>query len=224
MAATEPRAPAFELIGGRLCLDFVNTVAWGDGVYINERLNSYGDLVAWARVAGVLSEKEAHGLLRQAARRRKDALAVLEEAVSFRRGIRPLLSHAVRRRAPDPADLEVLNLVLSRGLAHPGVAATPAGFDWQWTGGGHDLAQMLWPVAWSAATLLTSDELRLVRECAGDACGWVFLDLSRNRTRRWCDMKGCGNRAKARRHYHRRKQRTGEEWPALPSGHLAKSG
>jgi predicted RNA-binding Zn ribbon-like protein len=65
---------------------------------------------------------------------------------------------------------------------------------------------MLWPVARSAADLLTSQEQSRVRECAASDCGWLFLDLSRNRSRRWCDMETCGNRTKARRHYARSKQ------------------
>ena len=63
---------------------------------------------------------------------------------------------------------------------------------------------MLWPVAWSAAELLAQGPLERIRECPGqDTCGWLFLDLSKNASRRWCDMRVCGNRAKARRHYER---------------------
>jgi len=69
------------------------------------------------------------------------------------------------------------------------------------------LAAPLWPVAWSAADLLTSGRVARVRACADRRCGWMFLDASRSRRRRWCSMEACGNRAKARRHY--RRQRTG---------------
>src|ERR671930_579256 len=63
---------------------------------------------------------------------------------------------------------------------------------------------VLAPVVWSAAELLTSGPLERVRECPGDdTCGWLFLDTSRNGSRRWCDMRTCGNRAKARRYYRR---------------------
>ena len=63
----------------------------------------------------------------------------------------------------------------------------------------------LWPVLRSAADLLTSDELRLLRECAAETCTWLFLDRSRNHSRRWCAMQVCGHRAKARRHYRRKR-------------------
>jgi predicted RNA-binding Zn ribbon-like protein len=75
-------------------------------------------------------------------------------------------------------------------------------WDWEDEGGSADL--MLWPIARSAADVLTSPrELARVRQCPGAGCGWVFLDETKNRSRRWCDMDVCGNRAKARRHYAR---------------------
>jgi len=56
---------------------------------------------------------------------------------------------------------------------------------------------------------LTSEELDRVRECADDrGCGYLFMDTSRNRSRKWCDMRGCGNRAKAQRHYRRTQAET----------------
>ena len=69
------------------------------------------------------------------------------------------------------------------------------------------LDRPLWPVLRSAAALLTSDDIARIRECAAERCAWLFIDHSRNRSRRWCDMRDCGNRAKARRHYARAKAR-----------------
>jgi predicted RNA-binding Zn ribbon-like protein len=77
---------------------------------------------------------------------------------------------------------------------------------WRWAGDAESepaLDRVLWPVARSAAELLTSDDLAAVRECAAPDCRWLFLDRSRNRSRRWCAMATCGNRSKARRHYRR---------------------
>jgi predicted RNA-binding Zn ribbon-like protein len=72
--------------------------------------------------------------------------------------------------------------------------------EWAWSGE-RLLDDVAWRVARSAADLLTTADLALVRECAADTCGWLFLDRSRNRSRRWCDMNVGGNRAKVRRHY-----------------------
>jgi predicted RNA-binding Zn ribbon-like protein len=99
--------------------------------------------------------------------------------------------------------LAVLNEELASAMARSQVVPTDEGFTWLWAQGGKALDCMLWPIARSAADLLTDGPLDSVRVCEGRGCGWMFLDTSRNRTRRWCDMKICGNRAKARRHQER---------------------
>jgi predicted RNA-binding Zn ribbon-like protein len=79
------------------------------------------------------------------------------------------------------------------------------GFVWDWHEVDGVLELPIWIVARSAADLLVSSELERVRECAGEKCDWLFLDASRNQSRRWCDMAACGNRAKAQRNYARRR-------------------
>jgi predicted RNA-binding Zn ribbon-like protein len=86
------------------------------------------------------------------------------------------------------------------------VAAPTSGFAWSTGGGADALDRPLWPVLWSAADLLTSARLAQARTCADPRCGWMFLDESKNRGRRWCAMENCGNRAKVRRHYERRRR------------------
>ncbi len=90
-------------------------------------------------------------------------------------------------------------------LKHPW-EADESGFRWDWVGSPVPVERLLWSVARSAGELLTASELDRIRECASDRCSWLFLDCSRSRRRRWCDMKTCGNRAKARRHYQRTRQ------------------
>jgi predicted RNA-binding Zn ribbon-like protein len=107
-------------------------------------------------------------------------------------------------RAPERDHLMTLNSVLAEALKHARVVRSPEGFVWSWAEE-DSLDQLLWPVARSAADLLTSDELTRTRECGGPACTWLFMDTSKNRSRRWCAMKGCGNRAKSRRHYERKR-------------------
>jgi predicted RNA-binding Zn ribbon-like protein len=88
-------------------------------------------------------------------------------------------------------------------LTHLRVTPAKTGFTWTWHNEPGALDVMLWPVVQSAGELLTSAQIVQVRECAGDTCSWLFLDTSKNHSRRWCDMKDCGNRAKAKRHYAR---------------------
>jgi predicted RNA-binding Zn ribbon-like protein len=108
-----------------------------------------------------------------------------------------------RSRTPAAADLARLNAALAAALPHLRLAPRAGGYDWVWDGRGDDLASPLWPILRSAADLLASPDLARVRECDGEDCTWLFLDYSRNRSRRWCSMASCGNRAKARRHYQR---------------------
>ena len=189
----------------RLCLDFTNTVAWRTSDHPQERLANYADLVIWSQHANVVTEQEAHHLLEQAAHHPALASAVLEQAITLRESIYRIFSAVTGRRTPKTDDITTLNSFLSEAMARPRLALTEEGFTWSWTGDGNSLEQVLWPVARSAAELLTSSELDRVGMCPGDGCGWLFFDTSKNRSRRWCSMGDCGNRAKARRHYQRKR-------------------
>lgn len=205
MITLEEHAPTLNLESGRLCLDFANTADWHASAQPEETLNSYNDLVAWAEGVGIFPENEAQQRLREASRRSEDAATVLKQAIAFREALYRIFSAVSIGDSPDVVDLAILNELLSAALGRLYLVSTPDGFRWEWTEGGDVLEQVLWPVAQSAADLLTSAEITKVGRCADDRCGWLFMDMSRNRSRRWCDMKDCGNRAKARRHYARRR-------------------
>jgi predicted RNA-binding Zn ribbon-like protein len=200
-------AGALALLGGRLSLDFANTADWHASDRPVEFLTSYGQLVTWGQHAGVLTEQDVQGLLEEAARRPAEAAAVLERAVTLREVIYRLFSAIAHGRPPQPADLAAFNAELSGALAQSRLAATGEGFGWVWSEREGALDRMVWPVLRDAADLLTSEELDRVGQCGDERCGWLFLDMSRNRSRRWCSMEDCGNRAKARRHYQRRRRR-----------------
>src|ERR1700730_11940559 len=221
-------SPSFELSGGALCLDFVNT--WGDRArQETDRLLAYPDLVAFALQAGLLSRREDALLARRAERNSRAAAAAVALARNRREDLYRILSSVAASRAPAAAALQRLNAALPEALSHLRLARRGTGIVWTWAAEtpesaegpeGADspedaekpedpervMAAPLWPILWSAAELFTSDERQQVRERAGSACPWLFLDRSRNRSRRWCSMQTCGNRAKARRHYGRRSQ------------------
>jgi predicted RNA-binding Zn ribbon-like protein len=195
------------LLGGELCLDFVNTIEPRGGDRPWEFLIAYSDLVVWSRHVDILTDEEAEGLLRQAAVCQAEAEVVHRRAVALRETLYKIFLSIIEARPADQGDLEQLNAVLSPALARLRIIPLQESFVWDWHGGDADLAQMLWPVVRSAAELLTAGPLDRLKKCAG--CGWLFLDGSRNRTRRWCEMRVCGNRAKARRHYERQRKREG---------------
>jgi predicted RNA-binding Zn ribbon-like protein len=200
------RAATDEMVGGRLCLDFANTVHSYDYDEPRDELKSYADLISWSRQAGVLTDREARRLLREAAEHPVKASAALERGKQLRNAIFRIFAAIARDAAPARDDLAALNLTLAEAMSRSRVVKTADGFSWGWAEEDvFGLEQMLWPIARSAADLLTSDELDRTRECGGDICTWLFMDTSKNRSRRWCDMKGCGNRAKSRRHYERKR-------------------
>jgi predicted RNA-binding Zn ribbon-like protein len=205
MDETETSASTAELMAGHLSLAFANTVAWRAGDSPEERLTSYRDLVAWGQQTGILTDHEAEQLLKEAARRPREAATVLERAITLREAIYRLFSALSGGRPPEASDLATLNAELSHAMTRSQIVPRAEDFVWEWVDAERVLDRMLWAVVRDAADLLTSDDLNRVRECAGDGCGWLFFDRSRNRSRRWCAMEDCGNRAKARRFYERRR-------------------
>lgn len=190
---------------GRWCLDFANTLRKRLTAHPVELLVSYAELVAWSRQAGVLTAQEARALLREANGRPEEAATVLRRAFRLREAIYAIFRAVVTRRPPEAADLATLNAALAKGMGRLRVVPKSKGFAWDAPTDRRTLDRLLWPVARSAADLLTTDNLAAVRQCAGHKCARLFLDKSHNRSRRWCDMKVCGNRAKARRHYERQR-------------------
>ena len=199
----------FELRGGVVCLDFVNTVGSRLTDRPSEYLRSYEDLLGWARQAGLLAPQETEGLSRKAALDPEGARETLSRALALREAIHRLISAHIAGESRDENDLSALNRELSLALSHLRVISAGGAYTWGWDRSGDEgqtpLDSPLWPVAQSAAQLLTSKKLGRVKLCAGEGCGWVFLDESRNSSRRWCDSRDCGNRERVRRHLARKR-------------------
>jgi predicted RNA-binding Zn ribbon-like protein len=210
MPVTSTPSPAFDLSGGRLCLDFTNTVSGMRDVAPRERLHGYADLLAFARAAGAIDEPLARRLLAEARRRPGDADAAFRDAISVREALYRIFVARANGAEPSRPDLELLSAALARALSHRRLARRGAAFALAWEDAPGALDAPLWPIVESAAALLTSDaELERVRVCGlfeSRECSWLFIDSTRARTRRWCSMKDCGNVAKARRHHARAKE------------------
>lgn len=189
--------------GGALCLEFTNTTSARATDAPHEQLHSYADLLTWAEGVGLLSPSLAAQLGAEAGARPADAAATLQGALALRDAIYRIFTAHAEGDSP-AADLALLNAGLAEAMPHRRLTATADGFAWEWETDPTALGQMLWPVARSAADLLTSPNLARVRECAGATCNWLFIDRSKNRSRRWCDMQECGNVEKVRRYRRRR--------------------
>jgi predicted RNA-binding Zn ribbon-like protein len=203
------RERRFKLRGGVVCLDFVNTVGWRLTDRPSEYLSSYEDLLDWGRQAGLLALEETERLFRQAILDPEGAQESLSRALALREATHWVISRAIAGESQDESDLSTLNRELSIALSHLRVMPADSAYTWGWDRsgdhGGIRLDSPLWPVAQSAAELLTSPMLGRVKVCAGEGCGWVFLDESRNGSRRWCDSRDCGNRERVRRYLARKR-------------------
>lgn len=196
-------AGTLKLLGGRLCLDLANTVDWHASDEPHEWLTDSGELIAWAAHAGALTGGEAEAVARRARRRPEEADVVLARTIALREALYRLFGAVAHGRPAREDDLAVLNRELVAVGRWAGLVARGEGFSWEWRGEGDAPERLLWPILRDALDLLRSEELGRVGQCEDDRCGWLFVDRSRNRSRRWCAMEDCGNRAKARRHYRR---------------------
>jgi predicted RNA-binding Zn ribbon-like protein len=196
------------LVGGWLCIDFANTTSGRGGPQRQEHLQRYPDLIAWSLHAGLLDRGDASALERAATADAEGAGRALDAALRLRESIHDLLLSLVRGEAPAAGDLNCVNLALADAMGRARIRRAADGFAWDWPRPAADphgaqLAYPLWPIARATAELLLSPFRSRLRECPGEHCGWLFLDLSKNASRRWCEMKVCGSRAKMQRHRQR---------------------
>ena len=171
-----------------LCLEFANTRYWRGQEAPTETLGGPADLASWAKAARAPSPRE------------------FEQAIALREMLYRLFDAHAQGRPAAPRDLDALNQALAAAPVRKALKRSRAGYDWDVEAKPGTALALLAPVLWSAGDLLAGPRLDRVRRCANPECGWLFLDDSRAGKRRWCSMSACGNRAKARRHYHRSKE------------------
>jgi predicted RNA-binding Zn ribbon-like protein len=211
MGKVTPSIETLRFLGGRLCLDFANTVEPRVGKKHDDFLASYADLVEWSGRAGLLTEDEMHHLSEAARLDPAVATAAWQRAIALREIIYRVFSSVAHKTSPQADDLEALKNAFAEAMTHAQMVVAPTGFTWDWVKHEGSYDQMLWPVIRSAVELLTSDEVKRVKLCPGlGDCGWLFLDTSKNGSRQWCSMEGCGSRAKMRHLYARKKHAGGE--------------
>ena len=190
----------YRQVGGHLALDFVNTLGGCRGGDTKEYCKTYGALVTWAELVGILSPTMKGKLEARASEQPDAAMEVWHRAVALRETIYRVVAASSAGKPPAPEDLFLLSREAAFALGRARIVGTPGTYGWDWPECDAELERLLWPVARAAADLVTSKELGRVRECGSERCTWVFLDTSKNGRRRWCDMSDCGNREKVRRH------------------------
>jgi predicted RNA-binding Zn ribbon-like protein len=199
-------AVEFQLVAGNVALDFANTL---DFRYHQPRLvdllPSYVDFTRFANQAGILTTHEQRRLLRGASEVK--AARALNDIVEFREASYFLFLSVVRRKAPDPVHLRTFNRFLSSVQTSDVLLWQEQGFRRIPQPRTESLTSPLGPVIEAAVSLLTSPDRQHIRECNEQTCRWLFLDKSKNHSRRWCSMQLCGNRDKVRRFHARQRNR-----------------
>jgi len=192
-------AETFRCPGGALCLDFCNS---GQGIRGSQEewIPTYADLVDWLEAAGALTESQALRLRTGGADAPQAAQQLFERAIAFREALARVFLARTESRAAAREDLTLIDAEYARTAPFARLSATDDGFAWTLDPSAAELDAALRPLVESAVSLLTSERLARLRRCGNSTCYWLFLDETKNCSRRWCEMASCGNLMKVRRH------------------------
>jgi predicted RNA-binding Zn ribbon-like protein len=198
MAKTGKPAVPEESVDAERVLAFINTLSGRPTEAPVERLVSYDALIQWAREQHLLSAATAERLIAESHKHPHQAASVLGRAREFREALDGLVSAIDTGRQPGAAILKTIGDCLAGAYANGRLVPHQGTLQWV-ASADDDLDRVLWEIGRSAGRLVVSPRLARVRACAASDCGWWFVDDTKNRSRRWCDMKLCGNREKLRR-------------------------
>jgi len=199
-----------DLKSGHPALEFTNTVNNHASKQPGETLFKYEDLLSWVKRVGLLRDEQVQALMRKAASQPNEAAAVFAGSLELREAIYRIFVAQIKGKAPADGDLSILNSMLVQPTREARVVRRSGKFEWQWNFDETALEAPLWILALSAVNLLTSENCQWVGQCADeDGCGWLFVDTTKNHSRRWCDISDCGNRAKQRRYQKRARRPIG---------------
>jgi predicted RNA-binding Zn ribbon-like protein len=199
MVSLDPvsRAASLSLVGGDLALDFANTSSARSEPTPLDHLQRPEHVAQWAAHARALERDDAQWLQGEAT----GALGarLLGEARLLREHIYEIGAALSGGRPAPRAATAGLGKFHAQALARAALTPLGPGFGWVWRVRDAPVEAVLGPVSMSALTLLQQADLSRVKQCRGDRCGWLFFDTTKNKSRRWCEMEICGNRAKQKR-------------------------
>ncbi|MCP3379102.1 ABATE domain-containing protein [Bradyrhizobium sp. CCGUVB4N] len=197
----DPLRAATQFFGGRVCLDFGNTLDWRTSDDPQELIPDYAAFLGWCARRGIMSASAVEGLISADKREPSAGAAALAELVSLRQDIWKICDALRGNRQPD---LGLVNELLSQAPPQPGLVDRGGVFLHDLPG--RDVREPLWPLLWSLSAVLTSTDAGRIGCCQAAGCGWFYVDESPNRTRLWCSSEVCGNRERARRAYTKRRK------------------
>jgi predicted RNA-binding Zn ribbon-like protein len=199
------------IVGGDLALDFLNTLTGPpDGPPDGDALLGYEDLVLWARHVGELDDREAAALIEAGRGDPTGAAATFDRALAVRSNLHAVFSAVAHGEDAPASGLAALRDAETTALEHARLVPDGQHLAWSW---GHELglARPLWPVVHAAVELVIGARLGRVKQCGG--CRYLFVDASKNNSRRWCAMEDCGTAAKSKTFVARRRARAADARP-----------
>jgi predicted RNA-binding Zn ribbon-like protein len=205
---------SWKFIGGRLCLDFVNSVGgrkeledkpYPENIVVKDKLENFNDLISWGKEIGIITEAERKYLFNLISSEKKQTELTFKKAVELRESLFKIIYDIINNKKPDEKLIQVLNREYSSANENRKLVYINNKIERQFSKNPIKPGYLIWMITESAVNLLSSDFVSRVKICAGDDCGWLFLDTSKNKSRQWCDMKDCGNVAKVRRFRERQK-------------------
>lgn len=195
----DPVRAASQFFGGRVCLDFANTLDWRTSEEPQELIPDYAAFLTWSGRRGTLTDQAISSLRSLAARQPRGTEAVMVEALGLRAEIWKI---ADSLRGYHSADVALVNQMLASLPAQPSLLKH--GDTYAYELNGRELKEPLWPILWSLTAVLSSSDATRLGCCQAKGCGWFYVDESPNHTRLWCSSEVCGNRERARRAYAKR--------------------
>ena len=202
---TEARKTATETListaRAGLCLDFANSRYWRGTDQPTETLETFNDVFTWLAAANALDSRTVEALKQNW----QPSDADHAETIQLREALYRIFTAVAAHAEPASADIEIFNRKLTAAPARTQLVKQEGAYLWR-ANLKPQLPDLLAPILWTAGDMLAEPRRDRVRLCANEKCVWLFLDDSKSGTRRWCDMKACGNRAKAHRHYEKKKK------------------
>ena len=193
----ERRPGTLSLVAGKLALDFTNTESGRGGEEHLDHLQTAGDLLVWAVHAKIIDKKDA-ALARQIIKdQNKLARHLIARGRFLRETIYRINSSIVAGKPPAKKLLNSLTACHAEMLATATLTPHGNNYEWVWHPKAELAAAILGPITFSALNLLLDADFSRIKQCHGNHCGWLFYDTTKNKSRQWCDMSVCGNRAKA---------------------------
>ena len=187
----------YAFIGNNLSLDFVNTVGYISSENPIENLNSFSDLIEWSKQGKLISDDEAIVIFTKAKENILESERVFRRVLRLRKSVYDIFRSVISGEEISDKDLTVFNRELSLAMSKAEIFFHEGELIWDWKNDG--IERILFLITRIAAQLLTSSDLEKLKCCSGENCGWLFYDTSKNKRRQWCDMRDCGNLAKAKR-------------------------